>query len=375
MAWTRRNILLAAPALLLFRPEVAQANTMRTVKKLYGAYLEGGLRDNTFQAVRRSRKIKMGACIPHSQSFPFKGKPREVLQSNFQVFVPEVEFNWDNDTAPRVSGSANQIRLNKIFDLASSVKGSVKGHSLYYYKVFPRKVRELAASSASDAEVEKTLSEWVYERVSFYKGRIKLWNINEVVDYDGSLRPEPMMNRFGPRILSVVGKAALAADPSITLEFCDNNIGVANADRPLKTTFKIIDQMRADGVDISNIGVQGHFFWNDTPDTRLSPYKALKREGLTFSVSELDANDRDFKGSQEDRDLHIAAVYYDYLSAVTQMSNLVEVTSWTPFDTDNWIKRGDVGGGTTVAASRTGWFDESFEPKFLYYATAHALLS
>lgn len=371
---SRRNLLLAAPALLLWRPSIAQASVTKTVKRLRADFAESGWRDAAFRTVEQQRKIKMGACLPHSQSFAFKGQAAQALKDNFSVFVPEVELNWNNDTAPRISGDYNQMRLGKVFDLAASVGGSVKGHALYYYKVLPDSVVDLAYSSASDAEVEGALVRLIQDRVAFYKGRIKDWVINEVIDYDGSYRIEPLLNRFGPRLFSFVAKAALEVDPKIKIEICDNNIGMGTSDKALTATLKLIEQMRSDGAEVSNVGVQGHFFWNDSPDTRLKPYRALAREGLTFSVAELDVNDRNFKGSDEDRDLMNAAVYYAYLSAITEAKNLGAVISWSPFNTDNWIKRGDVDGGGKVSKSRTGWFDENFEPTFLYYVTGKALL-
>lgn len=371
---SRRNFILASPALLLWRPAVAQANVTKKIEKLRTEFSDNGWREAAFRTVEQKRKIQMGACLPHSQTFAFGGKAAQTIRDNFSILVPEVELNWDNDVAPRSSGGYNQKRLTQAFSLAKSAGASIRGHALYYYKVLPKEVVRLASSTSSDAQVEAALVKLIQDRVAFYKGKIRNWVINEVIDYDGSYRPEPLLNRFGPRLFSVVAKAALSVDPKISIEVCDNNIGVKTSDRALTATLKLIDQMRSDGAEVSNVGVQGHFFWDDSPDTRLKPYRALAREGLTFKVAELDVNDRSFKGSDEDRELKNAEVYYSFLSAVTEAENLGSVISWSPFNTDNWIKRGDVDGGGMISKSRTGWFDENFEPTFLYYVTGKALL-
>jgi GH35 family endo-1,4-beta-xylanase len=379
MNFSRRNLLLASPFLVLWRPEISKASTRKKLAELKEEFLEEGIGDANFTNVIKERKIDVGATIPRSQSFPFQGKAEHILRSNFSLFVPEVELNWEDDDNPRAIGDYNQERLNKIFELAKSANAKVKGHALYYYRCFPQRVRDIALSAASNAEVEKVITEIVQERVSFYKGRISHWVINELIDWDGSFRAEPLMDRFGPKIISIVSKAALSIDPNIKLEILDNNIGYRGSEQALKATLKLVDSLRVDGVEISNIGVQGHFYSESNQDTdadtSLAPYKAIAQAGMTFSIAELDVNDREFKGPVEERDMRIAEIYFEYLSAVTKMGNLSEVTSWSPFDTMNWIKNGDGSDGTIVKESRTGWFDEAFEPKFLYFVTAKALLS
>lgn len=383
---TRRSILLAAPA-LIFGASQASAKSLRVELKLMKEeFLEQGTTKFNFRRVREERKIDMGACITTNDTFFYYDAGLRAIQENFSLAVPEWALNWDMDFDPTSIEEKlppievghykrNKYALKRFFELVDQLKLKTRAHALYYHHAFPKYVLKLIENEASDKRLEATIIKLIEHRVDSYKGRINYWVINEIFVRDGSLKRDRLIQRLGLDIVVKICKAAQAVNPKISFELCDQNIASEPGDRALTSCLRLVDKLRKNSVNISDIGVQAHFDLDRMPDLRLAPYEAMMREGIRFGVTELDVNDRPFRGAYEEREFQIAVKYYTYLRAVTKMKNLTVVTSWALSDRTNWINRGVIDGGSFDGNSSIGWFDRTANPKFLYYVTARALLS
>ena len=379
---TRRSVVFGAPFLLLGAAAPYKSKTMLlmeeesndTKSSLY-----------SFKRVAEERKIDMGAAVPWTEySLQSNVAMQQVLKDNFSILVHEYDFNWDQNN-PQESMFQDSSKLRQIFDFASKNQKKVRGHTLYYYQNLPKPIIALCGDKANTtADIEKTISAWVMKRVDRYRDRISYWVINEMIDEkDGSLSFDPVTKRLGDRVFDVLYNAAKTADPNVVIELNDNTLCYAKYPRFLKNIMNLHDKLESRGTKIARLGIQAHFGpmnrkWDEKPSLDPPAYRAIRDKGLKLNISEIDVDDRGFNGGDPDRDLYVAQVYYEYLAMVTRFDNLAEVTSWSPFDADNWIKRGDKdrwAGAKGDPGSRAGWFDKNFTPKLSYFATAKALLS
>jgi endo-1,4-beta-xylanase len=129
----------------------------------------------------------------------------------------------------------------------------------------------------------------IHAVVGRYKGRIHGWDVvNEALDNDGSLRNSPWLRIIGEDYIAKAFEFAHEADPSAELYYNDYSLDSAPKRHG---AVRLMQSLRARGVQIAGIGLQGHYK-RDWPsvaevDSTIGAFAAL---GLKVMITELDVD-------------------------------------------------------------------------------------
>lgn len=164
----------------------------------------------------------------------------------------------------------------------------IVGHVLVWHNQTPDWVfNDSAGKPVSRDVLLARMKAHIFTVMGRYKGRIQRWDVvNEAFNDDGSYRASPWYKIIGPDYLEQAFRFAHEADPNARLAYNDYNMVV-----PAKQAAVIgmIQKLKADGVRIDTVGMQGHYDlkWPDIPllEKAITAYGAA---GVQVAISELD---------------------------------------------------------------------------------------
>ncbi len=206
---------------------------------------------------------------------------------------------------------------------------AIHGHTLVYDKAMPRWMRDLPyTTTAEKRRVREVLDTHVATVAKHFKGRIASWDVvneaiggfNNEVHFENNL----WFKALGEEYIDIAFRAAHRADPDAKLFI--NDYGLET--NPLgRGTFmlSLAARLRARGVPIHGIGVQGHVY--EIPRDTIKPqilhqFMALADSlGLEVRVTELDITGA--KGTQTQ-----AEQYADVLKTCLEAPNCTGLTIW-----------------------------------------------
>ncbi len=192
------------------------------------------------------------------------------------------------------------------------------------------------------------------------------------------MRTDPVTQKLGLDTFRLLVEAVKSVDPDKKVEMNDFVVerkGV-NASNFFLDVAEHLDKYN---LKFDRVGFQCHIDWSPEKDFStnaiLKAVKNLEQIDVDIAISEIDVDDRRFRGSIEERDLFVADELYKALNELRDIPRLKEVSTWSAFDQNNWIRRGakDKWGVKRSDMSRCGWFDENMQPKLAYYAVVRAL--
>ena len=377
----RRDFLKAgiAPFLINIAPGVSPASAapskFREIVKEFGD--TGAVSGLSFAEVRKKRQIDIGFCLPSPETGRHTGPLWETGVSEFSSACPEWSLNWDQDWDSSMSildiNAWRQAGLN------------VRGHTLYYYANIPSNILELTKQkNITPGKLGDFIYENAHKRVQRWGDKVSYWVINETISnkHSHGMRMDPVTQILGKDLFRILVAAVKDVDPNKKVEMNDFVIerrGPAATDH----YFAVAEHLDKHKLRFDRVGFQCHIDWYKRrqdfhPDYILRAAHKLKALDVDFAITEIDVDDRPFKFSPEKRDLFVAEQYYNALSRLSSMPRLVEVSTWSAFDSDNWIVRGHKDKGkysqTVNSQSKCGWFDNKFKRKLAYYAVCKALI-
>lgn len=216
--------------------------------------------------------------------------------------------------------------------------------------------------------------------VSRYKGRVKGWDVvNEAIMEDGSYRKSKFYQILGEEFIPLAFQYAHEADPDAELYYNDYNM---HAEGKRNTVVKMVNDMKAKGLRVDAIGMQGHVGLN-YPD--LAEFEksivAYAGTGAKVMITEWDmsalptarqsANISDTvafkKALNPYPDALPDSVSKAWNDRMMQFFNLFEkhadivtrVTAWGVSDGDSWKNNFPVRGRKDYALL----FDRNYQPK------------
>jgi GH35 family endo-1,4-beta-xylanase len=206
--------------------------------------------------------------------------------------------------------------------------------------------------------------------------------INETIDHPATtgLRLDPVTRKLGYDFFRIAISAVKDAVPGMQVELNDFAIE-RRGGSAYRHYLEVGEHLDKHGLRYDRIGFQCHIDWQGgrkdfSAGNIVSAARRLSGTHVNFAITEIDVDDRNFRGDEAARRRFVAREYYDALSRISTMPRLVEVSTWSAFDKSNWIRRGDKDKGRfpDSSVSRTGWFDDNYQRTLSYYAACRALL-
>ena len=234
------------------------------------------------------------------------------------------------------------------------------GHTFVWHQQSPAWLNTNEAGEPLDRESSiANMEEHISTIAGHYAGDILAWDVVNEAFIDGVTNPEDWrsalrtnsnwLNAIGSDYLEIAFRTAHAADPNAKLYYNDYNL-----DTPAKreAVYHMVAELRAKGVPIHGIGMQGHYNMNtnmknvENSILRFKELPAHPEHGLNaieISITELDIPVQSALGNRAlsvEEELAQAHKYAELFEIFKRHSDSIErVTIWGLDDGTSW--RGD----------------------------------
>ncbi|MFI6927715.1 endo-1,4-beta-xylanase [Nonomuraea spiralis] len=323
---------LAAPALILGAPGPAASAEI------------------TLRTLAAARGFRIGASVSSSALEKDSGY-QDKLKYEFNSVTPENAMKWANLEATR--GQETWGKADAIVDLATQNNQMVRGHTLVWHKSLPTWVTD---GTLSTDELRDALKQHIQKTVKRYAGRVAVWDVvNEALNDDGTLRQSIWLQRLGSGYIADAFRWAREADPSAKLYINDFDAEWATPKRD--GLYKLVRDLRAQGVPIDGVGFQTHTLIKDPipaalPLTQLQDtLKLFAGLGVDVAVTELDVRVK--LPSDADKLAAQAETYRRAAAACVGVSRCVSLTMWGFTDKYSWVDSGVPGWGDADLLDRS----------------------
>ena len=232
--------------------------------------------------------FRIGAAINERQFEERDNLADPIITTQFNTISPENALKWAS-IHPRAD-EYNFTPADHYVAFGEKYHMFIVGHCLVWHSQVP-------AAVFQDADGKPLTREALLERmhdhirtvVGRYKGRIAGWDVvNEALNEDGTMRQSQWYRIIGDDFIEKAFEFAHEADPKAELYYNDYSL---ENDAKRKGAVELIRKLKAHGVPITGIGLQGHMHL-DTPTAAkeaetIEDFAAL---GIRVNVSELDVD-------------------------------------------------------------------------------------
>ena len=299
---------------------------------------------------------------------------RNVSNAQQQALI-KGEFNSitaENDMKPEPTepreGQFNWTNADRIADFCRANNIKLRGHCLMWHSQIGRWMLE-----------DKPTKEVFYERmrkhiqaiVTRYKDIVYCWDVvNEAISDDPNAadpyRQSPMYKLCGDEFIAKAFQFAREADPNALLFY--NDYSTVDAHKR-ERIYNMVKKMKAAGVPIDGIGMQGHyniyFPTEEQLDETITRFKEIVKH---IHITELDVRVNEEMGGQlrfshsgiavtDSVKQYLADQYARLFRVFRKHKDVIEcVTFWNLSDRDSWL----------TAANYPLPFDTDYKPKMAY---------
>ena len=332
------------------------------------------------------KDFMIGAALNQNQ---FTGRDQRglpIITSQFNSITPENVLKWESvhPAAGRYSFDAP----DRFVAFGEKHQMFMVGHTLVWHSQTPRWVFEDGKGGPVDREtLLERMRDHIQTVVGRYKGRIKGWDVvNEAIDEDGSLRQTPWLKIIGEDYLVKAFEFAHEADPSAQLYYNDYSL---ENEAKRKGAIDLIKKLKARGVSIYAVGLQGHdkMDW-PTAQQQSETIVAFASLGVKVNITELDVDVLPRASQHRGADISLnvelraqlnpytdglpdsvqqalAKRYAELFEVFRKHGDVIDrVTFWGVTDGDSWLNNWPVRGRTSYPLL----FDRAGQPKPAYYA-------
>ena len=281
-----------------------------------------------------------------------------IVKAQFNSISPENALKWEN-VHPR-PGVYDFTVPDRYVAFGLKNHMVIVGHCLIWHSQVPDWVfRDDNGNLLDRKALLVRMKNHIYTVVRRYKGKIKVWDVvNEVLNEDGTLRPSLWEKIIGDDYIEKAFRYAHEADPKAELDYNDYNL---ENDAKRQGAIALIKRLKAEGIPITRIGLQGHYTltWPtaDQLAATISDFAALV---VKVSITELDVDVLPAATQQQTADvsLHLrqdpalnpypdglpdavqqqlAQRYADLFGVfLKQRDAITRVTFWGVTDADSW---------------------------------------
>ena len=268
----------------------------------------------------------------------------EAVVEHFNSITPENALKWPSLSV--AEGDYDFSAADRILDFAESKGLRLRGHTLIWARLngLPDWVAEALESDADPPTRLRALIEHhVRLVVGRYVGRIETWDVvNEPLALlGGELDQNLFAQTLGAEYIGVAFRAAHEADPNARLVL--NEIFATVSAEKLDGLVVLVEQLRADGVPIHGVGLQGHLFGRlitSEPLPTQQDFEAmidrLTALGVTVEFTEVEVPIWLFPESPDRLEAQ-AEVYASLFRACASRLLCLGVTVWGVDDSLSWL--------------------------------------
>jgi endo-1,4-beta-xylanase len=285
-----------------------------------------------------------------------------LVASQFNLITPENVMKWEV-TEPK-KGQFDFSEADKLVDFARAHKQKVRGHTLAWHSQLPDWVTK---GDWTDAQLKQILKQHINTEVGHFRGQIWAWDVvNEAFNEDGTYRDTPWLRAMGPSYIANAFRWAHKADPKAILFYNDYNIEGINAKSD--AVYKMVSQLRAEGVPIQGVGVQGHLSTDyGLPPKMQQNLQRFDDLGVKTAITEADVritlNDGDEGDGASPAEVQAQDNGYSYmLQSCLLTHRCISFTVWGFTDKYSWVP------GTFAGQGQANIYDENYQPKTAYDA-------
>ena len=305
------------------------------------------------------------------------GKEGAFILKHFNSVTPENSMKM-GPIHPK-QNTYNWAESDAIVDFAVKNKLKVRGHNLCWHEQTPEWIFKNEDSSVvSRDSLLKRLRDHIHTVVKRYKGRIYAWDVvNEAMDDNPAnfLRPSEWLKICGEDYIAQAFIYAHEADPDALLYYNDYN-----TERPEKRDriFKLLKQLKDQGVPIHGVGLQGHWSLYEPTKTELQEtIQKFASLGLKVQITEMDVSVYPWEkerrklrpGEQQpytkDMEEKQSKKYAEIFEVLRQeKASLTGVTFWNVSDRYSWLDTYPVDGRKNYPLL----FDQDYKPKKAFWS-------
>ena len=303
---------------------------------------------------------------------------RNVTNPEQQALIAR-EFNSvtaENDMKPQPTeprqGQFDFTRADRIANFCRQHGIKMRGHCLMWHSQIGEWIyKDEQGNLLPKEEFFKRMREHIHTVVSRYKDVVYAWDVvNEAMTDDRNAtdpyRQSQLYQIAGDEFIAQAFRFAREADPNVLLFYNDYN-----ETDPVKSKriFEMVKKMKANGVPIDGIGMQGHYNIygpkEDEIDAAITLYKQVVKH---IHMTELDVRANEEMGgalqfSQEGMAVsdslkqHLADQYARIFRVLRKHKDVIDnVTFWNLSDRDSWLG----------ARNYPLPFDSEYQPKMAY---------
>jgi endo-1,4-beta-xylanase len=228
----------------------------------------------------------IGTALNEQQVFGKDAKASKFIAEQFSSITPENLLKWGS-VHPK-PGEFNFEPADSFVAFGERNKMFIVGHCLIWHSQTPKWVFEDESGKPVTREVLlQRMKDHIKTVVGRYKGRVNGWDVvNEAIEDNGSSRKSKWHEIIGPDFIEKAFQFAHEADPKAELYYNDYNEWF-----PAKreTIVKMIKDFKTKGIQITGIGMQGHWGLDYPPFDEIdASMKAYSEAGCKIMVTELD---------------------------------------------------------------------------------------
>jgi endo-1,4-beta-xylanase len=332
----------------------------------------------------------IGAALNPAQFTERDARDAAIVKAQFDSISPENVLKWevvhpepdryDFDLADKYVAFGEK---NHMF---------IVGHTLVWQHQTPKWVFEDANGNPVDREtLLRRMREHIQTVVGRYKGRVNGWDVvNEALNDDGTLGQTPWLKIIGEQYIAKAFEFAHEADPKAQLYYNDYSL---ENEAKRNGALELIKKLRAQGVPVTGVGLQGHYKidWPSV-DQLDAAIAALAKLGVKVMITELDVDvlppAMQYRGADISANVELQPKLNPYTSGLPDsvqqtLANrysdlfgvflkhrgvLSRVTFWGVTDAGSWLNNWPVRGRTSYPLL----FDRDGRPKPAFYAVIKA---
>lgn len=324
------------------------------------------------------KDFKIGVALNASQIRQTDAKETALIIGQFNAATPEnvmksmiIHPEWDK---------YHFTLADQLVTFAAEHKMPVHGHTLIWHSQMPAFAKQIQSPDS----FRTFFKEHIHTVASRYKGKVASWDVvNEALNEDGSMRRSIYLEKLGEDYVAEAFRLAAQAAPGTDLYYNDYNNELP---QKRKGCIDLINKIRAAGVRIDGIGIQGHWQRGKVPFKEIEESIINYHEmGLKVMITELDiemlprkvdgadvsmntipdpAIDPFTKGLPDDLLEEQANDYAELFKIFLKHKDKIErVTFWGVHDGQSWLNNWPVRGRTNYPLL----FDRSLNPKPAFY--------